>query len=57
MNLPMLMSDRFIIFVNTWLQPGFKSKPMGEPFQPLSPKAKPLKRFVSVRVHRAEDQC
>ena len=52
------MSDRFIVFVNTWLQSGVKSKPMREPFQRLSPKAKPLKRFVSVRVeHRAEARC
>jgi hypothetical protein len=53
-----LMSDRFIIFVNTWIQAGVKSKPIREPLQRLFPKAKPLKGFVSVRVeHLAEARC
>src|SRR5438034_9004819 len=49
-----LMSDRFTDFVNTWLQPGAESKETREPFQRLSPGAKPLKRFVCLRAeHRA----
>jgi hypothetical protein len=49
------MSDRFTDFVNTWLQPGAESKETREPFQRLSPGAKPLKRFVCFRAeHRAE---
>jgi hypothetical protein len=46
-------------FINTWLQPGVKSKAKRQPFQRLSFQAKTVETVfcVLLSVHRAEARC